>query len=229
MLLWELALRIEEGELSVAERELRRLQQELQEALANNAPDEEIERLMNELQEAMDQFMTALTEKLKRDMEQQGGRPHHGPATRCRGEEALDGSPAVARPGPPHPAHRHRRGECGAGHGLDAPAQRVRQLDRADLAVGPVELLLVEDDQTLLETLTYNLSREGYEVIAAEDGVTALDLARKHQPDLVVLDILLPRCDGLSVLRTTRGHGVHTPVLLLTLCKRVLSGEFRAG
>jgi uncharacterized protein (TIGR02302 family) len=75
-LLWELALRIEEGELSVAERELRRLQQELQEALANNAPDEEIERLMNELQEAMDQFMSALTEKLKRDMEQQGGRPH---------------------------------------------------------------------------------------------------------------------------------------------------------
>jgi uncharacterized protein (TIGR02302 family) len=76
MLLWELALRIEEGELSVAERELRRLQQELQEALANNAPDEEIERLMNELQEAMDEFMAALTEKLKRDMEQQGGRPH---------------------------------------------------------------------------------------------------------------------------------------------------------
>ncbi len=75
MLLWELALRIEEGELSVAERELRRLQQELQEALAEGAPDEEIERLMNELQEAMDQFMTALAEKLKRDMEQQAGRP----------------------------------------------------------------------------------------------------------------------------------------------------------
>jgi uncharacterized protein (TIGR02302 family) len=75
MLLWELALRIEEGELSVAERELRRLQQELQEALAEGAPDEEIERLMDELQEAMDQFMAALAEKLKRDMEQQAGRP----------------------------------------------------------------------------------------------------------------------------------------------------------
>lgn len=75
-LLWELALRIEEGELSVAERELRRLQQALQEALAEGAPDEEIERLMNELQEAMDQFMSALSEKLRRDMEQQGARPH---------------------------------------------------------------------------------------------------------------------------------------------------------
>jgi len=74
-LLWELALRIEEGDLAVAERELRRLQQALQDALANGASDEEIERLMNELQQAMDQFMTALTEKMKRDMEQ-GGRPH---------------------------------------------------------------------------------------------------------------------------------------------------------
>lgn len=75
-LLWDLALRIEEGELSVAERELRRLQQELQQALADGASDEEIERLMNELQEAMDQFMTALAEKMRRDMEQQGARPH---------------------------------------------------------------------------------------------------------------------------------------------------------
>ena len=57
-LLWELALRIEEGDLAVAERELRRLQQALQDALANGASDEEIERLMNELQQAMDQFMT---------------------------------------------------------------------------------------------------------------------------------------------------------------------------
>jgi len=78
-LLWELALRIEEGDLAVAERELRRLQQALQDALAKGAPDEEIERLMNEMQQAMDQFMTALTEKMKRDMEQQGARPHQRP------------------------------------------------------------------------------------------------------------------------------------------------------
>jgi len=75
-LLWELALRIEEGDLAVAERELRRLQQALQDALANNAPDEEIERLMDELQKAMDEYMTALMDKLQRDMERQGGRPN---------------------------------------------------------------------------------------------------------------------------------------------------------
>lgn len=75
-LLWELALRVEEGDLAVAERELRRLQQALQDALANNAPDEEIERLMDELQKAMDEYMTALMEKMQRDMERQAGRPH---------------------------------------------------------------------------------------------------------------------------------------------------------
>jgi len=72
-LLWELALRVEEGELAVAERDLRQLQQKLQDALANGAPDEEIERLMNELQQAMDKYVEALTEKMKRDM--QAGRP----------------------------------------------------------------------------------------------------------------------------------------------------------
>ena len=72
-LLWELALRIEEGDLAVAERDLRQLQQKLQDALANGAPDEEIERLMNELQQAMDKYVSALAEKMKRDM-QQGGR-----------------------------------------------------------------------------------------------------------------------------------------------------------
>jgi uncharacterized protein (TIGR02302 family) len=74
-LLWELALRVEEGELAVAERELRQLQQQLQDALANGASDEEIERLMDELQQAMDKFMQALVEKMQREM-QQAGRPH---------------------------------------------------------------------------------------------------------------------------------------------------------
>ncbi|MGH6933652.1 MAG: TIGR02302 family protein [Dongiaceae bacterium] len=70
-LLWELALRIEEGELAVAERELRQVQQALLDALANNASDEEIERLMNELQQAMDKFIAALAQQLERE----SGRP----------------------------------------------------------------------------------------------------------------------------------------------------------
>lgn len=77
------------------------------------------------------------------------------------------------------------------------------------------KLLLVEDDQTLLETLTFNLAREGYEVIRAGDGVNALDLARQHKPDLVVLDVMLPGLDGLTVCRTLRRE-TDVPIVLLT-------------
>src|SRR5215813_14256620 len=70
--------------------------------------------------------------------------------------------------------------------------------------VDMTKLLLVEDDQTLLDTLTFNLTREGYDVIRAGDGVTALDLARQHKPDLIVLDVMLPGLDGLTVCRTLR-------------------------
>lgn len=77
------------------------------------------------------------------------------------------------------------------------------------------KLLLVEDDQTLLETLAYNLAQEGYEVIRATDGVTALNLARENKPDLILLDVMLPVLDGLTVCRTLRRE-MRTPIVLLT-------------
>ena len=64
-LLWDTALRIEDGNMSLAERDLRRLQQKLQEALAKGAPDEEIERLMQELREALDRYLQALAEEMR--------------------------------------------------------------------------------------------------------------------------------------------------------------------
>ena len=69
-LLWDTALRIEDGRMSLAEREMRRLEQELQDALAKNAPDEEIERLMKELQQALDRYLQALAENLARNPDQ---------------------------------------------------------------------------------------------------------------------------------------------------------------
>jgi uncharacterized protein (TIGR02302 family) len=69
-LLWDTALRIEDGHMSLAEREMRRLQQELQDALAKNAPDEEVERLMKELQQALDRYLQALAENLARNPDQ---------------------------------------------------------------------------------------------------------------------------------------------------------------
>jgi uncharacterized protein (TIGR02302 family) len=69
-ILWDTALRIEDGRMSLAEREMRRLQQELQDALAKNAPDEEIDRLMKELQQALDRYLQALAENMARNPEQ---------------------------------------------------------------------------------------------------------------------------------------------------------------
>jgi DNA-binding response OmpR family regulator len=77
------------------------------------------------------------------------------------------------------------------------------------------KLLLVEDDQTLLDTLSFNLRREGYEVVRASDGITALNLAREEKPELIVLDVMLPEMDGLSVCRTLRRES-NVPIVLLT-------------
>lgn len=66
-LLWDTALRIEDGSMSLAERELRRLQQQLQDALAKGAPDAEIERLMSELREALDRYLQSLAEEMQRN------------------------------------------------------------------------------------------------------------------------------------------------------------------
>lgn len=77
------------------------------------------------------------------------------------------------------------------------------------------KLLLVEDDQTLLDTLSFNLEREGYEVVRASDGISALNLAREEKPDLILLDVMLPEMDGLTVCRTLRREA-STPIVLLT-------------
>jgi len=76
-------------------------------------------------------------------------------------------------------------------------------------------LLVVEDERPLAETLRFNLEMEGYRVRTAEDGVEGLSMARALQPDLVLLDLMLPRMDGLDVLRGIREQS-RAPVLLLT-------------
>jgi DNA-binding response OmpR family regulator len=79
----------------------------------------------------------------------------------------------------------------------------------------PNLILVVEDDLTLLETLEYNLAGEGYEVVTAADGLTALEVAREEQPDLIVLDLMLPRLDGFEVCRILRRE-TSVPILMLT-------------
>ncbi len=76
-------------------------------------------------------------------------------------------------------------------------------------------LLLVEDDETFREVLTFSLRREGYEVIEARDGQEALDCARERNPNLIVLDVMLPGLDGFSITRILRAE-METPIILLT-------------
>ncbi|MFM2308769.1 MAG: hypothetical protein RLY87_890 [Chloroflexota bacterium] len=76
-------------------------------------------------------------------------------------------------------------------------------------------ILLVEDDATLAEALKYNLEREGYQVLSAADGMTALEIARRDTPDILVLDVMLPRLDGFSVCRMLRKES-SIPILMLT-------------
>ncbi|MBC7260446.1 MAG: response regulator, partial [Chloroflexi bacterium] len=77
------------------------------------------------------------------------------------------------------------------------------------------KILIVEDDPVLLETLQYNLSRQGYLVVTATDGMAAVDLARREHPDVIVLDVMIPKIDGFEVCRILRQE-MNIPILMLT-------------
>lgn len=76
-------------------------------------------------------------------------------------------------------------------------------------------VLVVEDDRTLVDVLQYNLTREGYDVLTASDGVKGLETARSNKPDLVILDVMLPKMDGYEVCRILRKETI-VPILMLT-------------
>src|SRR4030067_493515 len=76
-------------------------------------------------------------------------------------------------------------------------------------------ILVVEDDATVRETLALNLRGEGYEVEVADDGETALEMARALKPDRFLLDVVLPGLDGLTVCRVVRKES-QMPIVLLT-------------
>ena len=75
--------------------------------------------------------------------------------------------------------------------------------------------LVVEDEENLLEALRYNLERDGYSTLTAADGAAGLETARAAQPDLIILDVMLPGLDGLEVCRILRRE-TDAPILMLT-------------
>ena len=77
-------------------------------------------------------------------------------------------------------------------------------------------ILVVEDEPALLRGLQDNLKAESYEVITASDGEAGLKLARETKPDLIVLDLMLPKVSGYEICQKLRSEGVSTPILILT-------------
>jgi CheY-like chemotaxis protein len=80
---------------------------------------------------------------------------------------------------------------------------------------GPL-ILVVDDDPTIRETFAAILASEGYEVIAAADGLDALEAVRQQQPDLILTDVAMPRLDGAGFCHAYRAEGGAAPVILVS-------------
>ena len=77
------------------------------------------------------------------------------------------------------------------------------------------KILVADDEKNIVDLISYNLKKEGYGVIAAHDGKAALDLALNSNPDLVILDIMMPKLDGFDVCRKIREKS-QVPIVMLT-------------
>jgi len=77
-------------------------------------------------------------------------------------------------------------------------------------------ILVIEDDASILRGLADNLTFEAYEVLTASDGESGYRMIREKRPDLVILDLMLPRMSGYEICRKARAEGVRTPIIMLT-------------
>ena len=77
-------------------------------------------------------------------------------------------------------------------------------------------VLVIEDEPAILRGLADNLRFESYEVVTAADGESGFELLRNRNPDVVILDLMLPKMSGYDVCRKARAAGIHTPILMLT-------------
>jgi two-component system response regulator VicR len=78
------------------------------------------------------------------------------------------------------------------------------------------KILIVDDEHAIVDILKYNLEKNGFETICAFDGSEGLRLAREDDPDLILLDVMLPGMDGFEVCRTLRGEGNNVPIIMIT-------------
>ena len=94
--------------------------------------------------------------------------------------------------------------------------------------LGPL-VLVADDNPDILALVRFRLERDGYEVLSAPDGETALDLALARPPDLALLDVMMPRLDGYEVTRRLRAHGPTAAIPIILLTARVQELDIERG
>ena len=75
-------------------------------------------------------------------------------------------------------------------------------------------ILIVEDERAIVEILKFNLKREGYDTLEALDGEAGLELARTEDPDLILLDVMLPKMNGFDICKNLREAGSTVPIIM---------------
>ena len=79
-----------------------------------------------------------------------------------------------------------------------------------------MKVLIVDDERAIVDILKYNLEKNGFDASSAFDGAEGLRLARESDPDLILLDVMLPEMDGFEVCRTLRDEGNNVPIIMIT-------------
>ena len=88
-------------------------------------------------------------------------------------------------------------------------------MDENEIFKDKKTILIVDDEKPIVDILVYNLQKEGYNTVEANDGLTAVDIALNQKPDLILLDVMLPKMDGLTVCKKIRAT-LNVPILMLT-------------
>ena len=78
------------------------------------------------------------------------------------------------------------------------------------------KILVVDDEESIVKLVSFNLNKEGFQTIAARDGNEAWEAIQRDKPDLIVLDVMLPEMDGFSLCRLLRQEGSTIPIMMLT-------------
>ena len=78
------------------------------------------------------------------------------------------------------------------------------------------KILVIEDEPNIRELILYNLKTNGYEAVAAEDGIMGITMVHREKPDLILLDIMLPEKNGYEICRELRDEGSETPIIIIT-------------